>query len=74
MQQLVDEIGKDEDNLKYTLLSFPDDQLSSLQVEAIKKRNSIIQKYRESINDLKGNQSTLEYELAKNKKFNEEHE
>ena len=73
MQQLVDEIGKEEDNLKYTLLSFPDDQLSSLQVEAVKKRNAIIQKYRESINDLKANLSTSEYELVKNKKFNEEH-
>ena len=45
MEQLMEEIGKDEENLKFTLMSFPDERLSSLQVEAIKKRNTIIQKY-----------------------------
>jgi hypothetical protein len=49
LEQLLTEVSKDEDSLAYTLFSFPDESMSTFQVEAIKKRNNIIHKYREDI-------------------------
>ena len=56
-------MSRDDDNStskQQSLLIFPDMNISSMQVEAIKKRNSIISAYREKI-------SVLEKDLSLNK-------
>jgi hypothetical protein len=48
----MDEISKDENGsstIKHTLLAFPDSNISTLQVEAIKKRNIVLNKYHDRI-------------------------
>ena len=48
LEQLLEEIAKDEDSsslAKQNLLTFPDETLSAMQVEAVKKRNHILGKY-----------------------------
>ena len=52
LQQLLEQIGKDEEGAslsKQNLLSFSDQTLSAMQVEAMKKRNLILAKYQAKV-------------------------
>ncbi len=71
LDQLVKQISKDEDssNNKLNLLAFPDVNMSMLQVDALKKRNSIIASYRDKIEMLEGSKKAVEAEMAKNKQY-----
>ena len=54
------------------MITFPDVNLSILQVEALKKRNNIISHYKEQKNMLEQERNDLETELAKRKEYFEE--
>jgi hypothetical protein len=43
--------------------------MSMLQVDALKKRNSIIASYRDKIEMLEGSKKAVEAEMAKNKQY-----
>lgn len=76
MERLIEEIGKDEEapSGKQNLLSFPDSTISVMQVEAIKKRNIILNKYQSRVLELQEEKSTLESEVKKSKKTASEKE
>ena len=68
MEQLLEEIGKDEEGVslsKQNLLTFPDETLSAMQVEAVKKRNIIIGRYQQNILELNEEKVILEGEIKK---------
>jgi DNA repair exonuclease SbcCD ATPase subunit len=71
MEQLLQELGKDYNpsgNSEVVMVAFPDDRISSLQVEAIKKRNNIMAKYQQEIRSQATHSASLEEELASAKK------
>ena len=51
---MLKEVSKDEDssNVKLNLLAFPEVDMSMMQVEAVKKRNTIIATYRDKVSAL----------------------
>ena len=75
MERLIEEVGKDEENLaKHSLLSFPDSTISVMQVEAIKKRNLVLSKYQARIVELQEELSVLDSKVKKAKKAGQEKE
>lgn len=77
LEQLIDQISKDEEGsslTKHNLLAFPDSTISVMQVEAIKKRNAILVKYQSKISELQQEKAILEGELRKVKKSTSERE
>lgn len=63
LEQLLEEVGKDEEGAslsKQNLLTFPDETLSAMQVEAVKKRNAILGRYQLSILELNEEKVILE--------------
>lgn len=75
LERLIEEVGKDEENLaKHSLLSFPDSTISVMQVEAIKKRNLVLGKYQAKIVELQEELSVLDSEVKKGKKLAQEKE
>jgi hypothetical protein len=49
-------------------MSLPDEKLSALQVEAMKKRNNLIVKYQGQIRTMEINLKNMEDEISKTKK------
>jgi hypothetical protein len=65
---LLEEVSRDTEDASLTkqnLLIFPDETLSAMQVEAIKKRNAILGKYQLQILELNEEIVALEGEVKK---------
>jgi hypothetical protein len=65
LEQLLDQIALDEPAIKVELLKFPDNSLSTMQINALKNRNELISKYKLTVSSLEEQIQVYKKELEK---------